>query len=106
MLTWSCPLLMTADLNKKRDAALCMVTSVFTSSLADAAFEYFIWLTEPQPFPIYFLSAFGKNVKMPKKANSGWVWPPLKQALYHSWSILPKAAVGTSQPGWGEHHTT
>lgn len=100
MLTWPCPLLMTADLNKKRDAALCMIVSVFTSSsLADAAFEYFIWLTEPQPFPIYFLSAFFKNVEMPKKANAGWVWPRLKQALCHSWSILPKAAAGTSQPG-------
>lgn len=43
MLTWSYPLLMTADLNKKRDAAFCMVTLVFTrSSVAGAAFEYFI----------------------------------------------------------------
>lgn len=81
MLTWSCSLLMTAALNKKKDAALFMVTLVFTrSSLADAAFEYFIWLTEPQHFPIYFLTAFGKNVKkMPEKANAGWsgsLWRP------------------------------
>lgn len=63
MLTWSCPVLVTADLNKKRDAALYMVTLVFTRNFSsDAALEYFIWLTE-QPFPVYFLSAFGKKLK-------------------------------------------
>lgn len=59
---------MTADLNKKKDTAFCMATLVLSSSSsADSSFEYLIWLSGPQPFPVYFPNAFGKNVK--KKKN-------------------------------------
>lgn len=55
---------MTADLNKKEDTAFCMATLVLSSSSsADSSFEYLIWLSGPQPFPVYFPNAFGKNVK-------------------------------------------
>lgn len=33
------------------------------SSAADAAFEYFIWLSVPQPFPVYFFRNISKNAK-------------------------------------------
>lgn len=33
------------------------------SSAADAAFEYFIWLGVPQPFPVYFFRNISKNAK-------------------------------------------
>lgn len=58
------PLLMTTDLNKKKNAVFCVATLfLIRSSSADAAFEYAIWLSGPQPFPVYFPSAFGKNVE-------------------------------------------